>query len=210
MPAKIPSGLLIFGFGGHARVVADIALALGVKNFCFVDNNAQEGEAFLSFPVVTQWQDDLPTGWQAFSAAGDNNKRQQHCQYIQGQGWPLATLIAPNAVIGVGAKIATGCLIAHLAYVGAMATVGSGCIINTSAVVEHECSIGDFSHVSVHSTVAGRSKVGSFSMIGAGATVIDGIEIAQNTTVGAGSVVHRSLLEPGVYAGVPARKIKPL
>lgn len=200
-------GLLVFGFGGHARSVADIALAAGVADFCFVDNNAREGESFLGYPVAKQWNGDLPEGWQAFSAAGDSLRRQQQCEHIKSLGWPLATLIAPSAIIGVGSKIAEGALIAHQAHVGPMATVSVGCIVNTCAVVEHECSIGEFSHVSVNATIAGRSKVGRFVMIGAGATIIDGIEIADNVTVGAGSVVHRSLCQAGVYVGVPVRRV---
>lgn len=206
---NITRGLLIFGFGGHARSVADVALASGVSDFCFVDTNAREGESFLGFPVIKQWDGDLPKGWQAFSAAGDNILRQQHCERIRVLGWPLATLIAPSATIGVGSKIEGGCLIAHQAHVGPMATVGTGCIINTCAVVEHECLIDDFTHVSVNATIAGRSRIGSFSMVGAGATIIDGIDVADNITIGAGAVVHRSLRQPGVYVGIPVRRINP-
>ncbi|MFD2884493.1 hypothetical protein ACFS4T_25515 [Pseudomonas lini] len=30
-PIVVPNGLLIIGFGGHARSVADVALSIGVK-----------------------------------------------------------------------------------------------------------------------------------------------------------------------------------
>lgn len=200
-------GLLIYGFGGHARSVADVALAAGTAELRFVDANAQEGESFLGFPVIRQWDGPLPEGWQAFSAAGGNALRQQQCEHIKALGWPLATLIAPSAIVGVGSRIEAGCLIAHQAHVGPMATIGTGCIINTCAVVEHECLIGDFTHVSVNATVAGRSRIGRFGMVGAGATIIDGVEIADHVTIGAGAVVIRSLRQPGVYVGIPVREI---
>lgn len=202
-------GLLVFGFGGHARSVADVAVASGVSKFCFVDANAKVGESFLGFPVVKQWEDDLPPGWQAFSAAGDNGRRQEQCEYVKVQGWPLATLIAPSATLGVGSEVGAGCLVAHQAHVGPMATLGVGCIINTGAVVEHECSIGDFTHISVNATIAGRSRVGRLAMVGAGATVIDGVSVGDHITIGAGAVVHRSLSEPGTYVGIPIRQINP-
>jgi UDP-N-acetylbacillosamine N-acetyltransferase len=202
-------GLLIFGFGGHARSVADIALACGIKNMCFIDANANDGECFLDFPVVKQWTKDLPLGWQVFSASGDNIGRRQHFEYFNSMNWPLATLIAPSAIIGIGSEIEGGCLIAHQAHVGPMATISIGCIINTCAVIEHECRIGEFTHVSVNATVAGRSKIGRFSMIGAGATVIDAIEIADNVVIGAGAVVPNSIFEPGVFVGVPVRRVTP-
>lgn len=207
---KNPRGLLIFGFGGHARSVAEVAMAFGIVDFCFVDINARENEFFLGFPVIKQWDGDLPEGWLAFSAVGDNFLRKQDCERIKTLGWPLASLIAPSAIIGVGSTIAEGCMVAHNAYIGPMASIGSASIINTGAIVEHECKIGNFVHVSVNTTVAGRSAIGDYSFIGAGATVIDSIIICEDVTVGAGSLVIRNIDRPGVYFGSPACLIKKL
>jgi len=205
---KNPHGLLVFGFGGHARSVAEVAIASGIVDFCFVDINALENESFLGFPVIKQWDGDLPEGWLAFSAVGDNVLRQQDCELIKSLGWPLATLIAPSAITGVGSTIAEGCMIAHHAYIGTMASVGVACIINTGAIVEHESKVGDFVHISVNATIAGRSAIGDYSFIGAGATVIDGINICKEVTVGAGSVIIRNIDESGVYVGSPACLMK--
>lgn len=205
---KIPQGLLIFGFGGHARSVAEVAMASGIVDFCFVDPNARENESFLGFPVIKQWDGDLPDEWLAFSAAGDNVLRQQDCERTKALGWQLATLIAPSAIIGVGSSIAEGCMVAHNTYIGPMASIGFASIINTGAIVEHECKIGSFVHISVNATVAGRSAIGDYSFIGAGATVIDRINICKDVTVGAGSVVIRNIDGPGVYVGSPACLIK--
>lgn len=173
----------------------------------FVDSNARPGERFLRYPVVDRWDDPLPAGWQVFSAAGDATARSAHFALFRDRGWPVATLCADTATIGVGARIGEGCLLARHAHVGPMATVGAGCIVNTGAVIEHECQVGEFTHVSVNAVTAGRTKVGSFCMIGAGATVIDGLEIVDHVMVGAGAVVHRSIREPGVYVGNPFRKL---
>jgi len=199
--------LIIFGFGGHARAVADVALANGSDELIFVDVNARANEKFLRYPVVDTWEDALPAGWQVFSAAGDASARSAHLELFRARGWPLATLVASSATIGAGAQVAAGSLVARHAHVGPMATIGVGCIINTGAVIEHECAIGEFTHVSVNSTVAGRTKIGRLCMIGAGATVIDSLEIADQVVVGAGAVVHRSIREPGVYVGNPFRKL---
>ena len=51
-------------------------------------------------------------------------------------------------------------------------------------------------------------RPGSFVLPGAGAVVIDKVCIANSITVGAGGVVIQPLLEPGVYAGAPARPVK--
>jgi len=46
--------------------------------------------------------------------------------------------------------------------------------------------------------------------IGAAAIILPGVTIGQRVVIAAGAVVSDNALEPGVYAGVPARKIKEL
>ncbi len=51
-------------------------------------------------------------------------------------------------------------------------------------------------------------KIGSNIWIGGNVTICEGVTIADRVVVGANSVVVHDLLESGVYAGSPARKIK--
>lgn len=200
-------GLLILGFGGHARSVADVALAAGVTDFYFVDKNARSGESFLGFPVVAQRPDTLPEGWSAFPGSGDNAMREKQSNLLEELEWPIATVISPTASVGVGSNIGLGSFIAHHAHIGPMAKIGAACIVNTAAVIEHECQIGNFTHISVNATIAGCSQIGHSAMIGAGATIIDNVQIADNITIGAGGVVKDSLVERGVYVGVPVKPV---
>lgn len=200
-------GLLILGFGGHARSVADVALSVGIRQLCFVDHNARPGEMFCSFPVKAAFDFELGEGWAVLSASGDNLKRAEQTAWIEEKGLPLATLISERATTGVGAQIAAGSFVAHHAHIGPMATIGAGCIINTGAIIEHECVIGAFTHVSVNAVVAGRSRVGDRCFIGAGATVIDGISLVNDIVLGAGGCATRNLDAAGVYVGVPAKRV---
>lgn len=202
--------LLIWGFGGHARSVADIALASGFQYLLFVDENAREGESFLSFPVVKDVAELYPLAgdWWAFPAAGDNCKRKDQVREIDAIGLELVTLISPTATVGAGASLGGACLVGHHAHIGPMARIGAGCIVNTSAVVEHECCVGSFSHVSVNATMAGRSQLGQLCMLGAGATIIDGCTVTDSVTLGAGAVVVANIYASGSYVGVPAKQLK--
>lgn len=198
-------GMLILGFGGHARSVADVALASGIKQLYFLDNNAKPHESFASFPVKSTMDFELPMDWVVFPAAGDNKKRSEQCDWAIEQGLRLGTLISPTATLGIGAQVGEGSFIAHHAHLGPMALVERGCIINTGAVVEHECFVGQFSHVSIGALVAGRSRIGARCFLGAGSTVIDGLRLAEDVTLGAGACAHRNLDLSGTYVGVPAR-----
>ena len=189
-----PIGLVIFGFGGHARSVADIALTLGVKGLIFVDEAANASESLWGFPVRKTFDDPLPDGWQTFAASGDNQARKEQVATIRGRCWPLATLIAPTATIcSECRRCSDGSFVAHHAHIGPLTRIGTSCItLNTGAVIDHECMVGDYTHVSVNSTVAGRCRLGSLVFLGAGAVVIDKVSVADSITVGAGSVVVES------------------
>ncbi|MGY2285485.1 NeuD/PglB/VioB family sugar acetyltransferase [Pseudomonas gingeri] len=200
-------GLLILGFGGHARSVADVALAEGLTQLCFIDECARPDEHFAGFEVLTSWSGELPDGWAVLPASGDNRKRQALCQWTVERGWPLATLIASTATIGFGAVLGAGCFVGRHAHVGPMSRLEQGCIVNTGAVIEHEVTVGEYTHVSVRACVAGRSQVGRQCFLGAGSIVIDGLNIANGVTLGAGACATRSLEVPGVYVGIPARRI---
>jgi sugar O-acyltransferase (sialic acid O-acetyltransferase NeuD family) len=200
--------LIILGFGGHARSIADVALTCGYGSLVFVDENAKPNENFLGHPVVKFLPALDGMACDAISASGDNAKRESQCQEIKAQGLRLISLISPLASIGRGSIISEGCLIAHHSHVGPMASIGRGSIVNTGAIVEHESVVGDFSHISVKSVIAGRSKIGSFSMLGAGGVIIDGLSVGSHVVLGAGAVVCKAITEPGVYVGIPASKLK--
>jgi len=112
-------------------------------------------------------------------------------------GW-----ISPTASIGVGA------LIAPLAVVSTKTKLGNHVIVNIGASVSHDTEIGNFVTLSPGSRVAGNCQIGDGVFIGIGAVVTDGISIASGTVVGAGAVVVDNIFLPGVYAGVPAKKLR--
>ncbi len=200
--------LIILGFGGHARSVADVAIAMGYATLVFVDEHARVGEMFLDFPVLKSFTPHDPKAWCAFPASGNGLVRQKQSELIEQQGCQLVSLIAPSATLGVACSLGDGVFVGQQAHIGPMAKVGRGSIINSGAVVEHECSVGEWAHVSVNATMAGRSCLGDFSMLGAGATVIDGLSVVGHVTVGAGAVVHKPIDVAGVYVGVPSRLLR--
>ncbi|WP_423934933.1 NeuD/PglB/VioB family sugar acetyltransferase [Comamonas sp. 23] len=200
--------LLVYGFGGHARSVADVALCCGYTHLAFVDAQARPHETFIGHPVVSAFG-DLQGDWsEAIAASGDGSKRQMQLDELTQLGFQVISLLSPRSTIAFNAKVAIGSFVGHHAHIGPGACVGRGAIVNTAAVVEHDTYVGDFAHVSVNATLAGSSRIGNFSMLGAGATVIDRITIGDHTMVGAGSVVIRSIASPGVYAGAPCKPIR--
>jgi UDP-N-acetylbacillosamine N-acetyltransferase len=137
---------------------------------------------------------------------GDNKRRAQVQRRAELLGLRLTTFVADPAnyfaeLPGPGGMVMAG------AVVNVGATLGAGVIINSGAVVEHDCCVGAFAHISPGARLTGGCEVGEGAWIGAGATVAPHLVIAPEAVIGAGSTVIRDIPEPGVYAGVPARRI---
>jgi len=108
--------------------------------------------------------------------------------------------IHPTAKIGVGIQIMQG------AQIAPYAEVGDFTIVNTNATLDHESRIGPGVHLMGNSAIAGRVEINQSSTIGTNATVLPDVFICPKVYVGAGAVVTKSILESGVYIGVPAKR----
>ena len=53
------------------------------------------------------------------------------------------------------------------------------------------------------------TKIGNHVSIGSNATILP-VNICDNVVIGAGSVVTKDITEPGIYAGNPAKMLRPL
>lgn len=201
-------GVLLYGFGGHARSIADVSLASGIETLLFVDSNARQNETFAGFPVMKEMPSALPEDWIAFPAAGGAVQRQAQLEDIKRRGWRAGCIVSATATLGVLSTLGAGCFVGHHAHVGPSTRIGDGAIINSGAVVEHDCQVGSFTHISVNGTVAGGTIIGDGCFIGAGSTVINSLKIGHNITLGAGGCFIKDVSEPGTYAGTPAKRIK--
>jgi sugar O-acyltransferase (sialic acid O-acetyltransferase NeuD family) len=199
--------LLIIGCGGHARSVADVALAAGYAALRFADRSARPGETILGFSVFPLADVETSLGDDPYILAlGDNHERESALHRLEPlAGRPPVSVVAPDAHVGRDAVIGPGVFIGWGAHVGPCASIGGNSIINTRAVVEHEVVVGVHSHVAVNALLLGRSRIGDRVFLGAGALVRDGVGVTSDVTIGAGAVVTAEVDAPGVYAGVPAR-----
>lgn len=195
--------LIVYGCGGHARSVGEVALANGKTRLVFVDGQAEPNETIFGFPVMTSFQDENAD---IIIAIGDNHKRAS----VFGRFLPqrCESIVAHDAYLGRDVAIGRGTFIGHGAYLGPGVKADVNSILNTRCVIEHESRVGAHCHIAVNATVAGRCQIGDYVTLGAGVTVIDNISICSNVFVGAGATVTRNIETAGLYVGVPARKIK--
>lgn len=207
---KLPQStapLLVFGAGGHGRVVADAALL--EKRWSGILASARDlplGHAELLPGIrLLNVEDALRLNPLVHIAIGNNLAREKEA------GWwgheRLASVVHPAAMVSRFSSVAPGCFAAAGVVIGPAATVGPCVIVNHGAIVDHDVDVGAFSHIAPNVTLGGHVKVGRRVLVGAGATVLPSMIIGDDITVGAGAVVSEHLIEPGVYAGIPARRV---
>lgn len=200
--------LVVFGAGGHGKVVADVLLAAGERVAGFVDDGRPAGSIVMGLPVLGG------ASWLAANAArvalgvGDNRARARVAEACADIGADLATAIHPRAVVSPSARIDVGAVVMALAVVNPDAVVERGAVVNTAAVVEHDCVVGRFAHVSPNAAMAGACRVGALAHLGIGAVMLPGTAIGDETVVGAGAVVTRDLPGQVIARGVPAKTVR--
>ncbi|WP_457279354.1 acetyltransferase [Polaromonas sp. P5_D5] len=203
-----PESLIVFGAGGHGRVVADAALR--GKRWTHIvasDRDPQRCHGELLPGVDLLGVQGLAVFPYLIHIAIGNNLSREREAVLWGYS-RLASLIHPAAQVSPFCTIGEGCFAAACAVIAPSARVGVCVIVNHGAVVDHDALVGSFSHIAPNAVLGGEVKVGQRVLIGSGAVVLPGIVIADDVTVGAGAVVRANLVDAGVYAGVPARRIK--
>ena len=204
--------LVIWGAGGHARVIADIISLTGSYVIVgFLDDVCPEPRpvVFSDAPILggAEQLDVLKKQGVRHIIFGFGNcqARLDLARTARAARFTLATVIHPSAVVAQGVAVGAGSMIAAGAVVGPGACLGENVIVNTGATVDHDCELGDGVHICPGVNLAGNVTVGTAAWVGIGATVIQKVSIGAGATVGAGAVVLRDVPAGATVYGVPAQ-----
>ena len=198
MQQKNDNGIVLYGAGGHCKVVIDILEALKIPLDCVVDDNPS-GCSSLQYKVRKAGN----VYRQMIITIGNCQIRKKIAEHIKAD--EFITAIHPSAIISPSSTIGEGTVVMPGAIINAHASIGRHCIINTKASVDHECRIGDFVHVAPGATISGDVEVGEGTWIGVGACIKQGIKIGKNCMIGAGSVVVRDIPDGVTAFGNPCK-----
>ncbi len=211
--------LIIFGGGGHARMVADCVRSGNdyvLAGFFTMGDKAVSG--FDDVPVYNEKETSAKSLYERDVAShfvigmgrltGEDHIRDTLFATGLNAGLSPAKIIAPSAVISNLAEIGEGSVVFPMACVNIGTVIGRNCIINTRAGLDHDCKIGDGVHVAPGATLSGGVKVGEKSHIGLGASLLQNIKIGKHVTIGAGAVVTKDIDDHQTAYGVPARAKK--
>ncbi len=202
--------LIIFGAGGHAAVIVDVAKRIYPDRELHVFDEAPDCPPLLGHEVTRGLPDpDIlrPEQFKVVVGIGSNAARKIVSVKLRQLGYEFETLVHPHASIGAMVKLGKGSVVFARAVVNPRANLADGCIVNTGAIVEHDCVVGEFCHVGPGAVMAGVCRVGAQTWVCANATVRETTTIGENVIVGAGSFVNGDLEANATYVGSPARQI---
>jgi acetyltransferase EpsM len=200
--------IVIYGGGGHAKAVLEMAQAIGVFRIAgIVDDNIAVGTQVLGVPVlggreVLGGLVDQGVRMAANGVGGiiDIGIRVRLFELLEELGFGLPILIHPRATVERSAEVGDGTQVFANAYVGSSAVLRPKCMVNTGAIVSHDCVICSYSHIAPGALLAGHVHVGERSLVGMGVTTAIGITVGSGVRVGNGAIL---------YADVPDRTIIP-
>ncbi|HTY81959.1 MAG TPA: acetyltransferase [Dehalococcoidales bacterium] len=207
--------IVIFGAGGHGRVVLDILKHDRRVNLAgFIDDNRNSHQKIIDGVRVLGDVTRLPELIAAHNldgcvvAIGDNKVRAKLFAKVKHLGLKLENAIHPNALIAKDVEIGEGVVIASGAIINTGTRIGNNVIINTGVVIDHNNIIEDNVHISPGAKLAGEVTVKKYAHVGIGVTVVPHLTIGESAVVGAGAVVQEDIPDDSTAVGVPARVIK--
>lgn len=208
--------LLVYGSGGHGKVVADAARAAGWDLIGFADDDpARAGQHILGLPVIATGraaaiQACKQHGAGVALALGNNAVRRQAFEDLRAAGLSLPAIIHPAAVIAPSAVIGPAAVVLAGVVINPDAAIGANAIVNTAASIDHDNTIADHAHISPGVHTGGTVAIGEGVHVGVGAAIRNNVTIGAWTIIGAGAVVVGNIPDRVVAYGNPARVRRPV
>lgn len=213
--------LIIFGAGGFAREVLQVALDLSLAQRAgdgaawepvafAVDATYAHGNSLHGLPVLST---DAalgrhPDAW-VVVAVGSPALRRRVVHALQDRvGGRWATLVHPSSWIGRevhigrGAVVCAGCQITTDIEIGDHAHVNLGCTIG------HDTKLVAFVTLNPGVNLSGNVTLAEGVEVGTGSILIPKVDVGAWSIIGAGSVVTRPLQANVTAVGAPAKAIK--
>lgn len=213
--------IIVIGAGGLGREVLDIIEAineraesghdrlnvLGVVDDNPADENLQRLESrnyrFLGnlndcFNEFSQSEVEFCIG------IGTPAVRRAVREAVRKNGFSLATLIHPSAIVGSQVNLYDGVIVSGGAILTTNVTVKGNALLNLLVTVGHDSIIGSDCVINPTSNISGDVVIGDSVLVGTGAQVLQGLVVGDGATVGASACVTKDVAAGTTVVGIPA------
>jgi sugar O-acyltransferase (sialic acid O-acetyltransferase NeuD family) len=190
--------LALYGYGGHA---IEVAAQIDQPITFFVDDKYLTEET----KPISEFD---PTKYLIMVAVADSKDRFDMVQRLPKETQfftfihPTALILSDNVQVGVGSFIGANSILTTNIKLGKHA------ILNRGNQIGHDSEIGDYFSAMPGAIISGNVKIHDCVYMGTNSSIKEKLSIHSLSTIGMNSCVVKHIKEPGVYVGVPVRKIK--
>ncbi len=195
-------GIVIYGAGGHARVVID-TIREGRRDLevvGIIDDGDDRPDEVMGIPVLGDGSilPELRERGVRLAALGvgavtHNALRAELFERLKRQGFSLPNLIHPASTVEPSARMGEGNQIFAGAVISSNVRLGNNTIVNCNTVVSHDCWIGDHVHLTPGALLAGGVRVGERTVIGMGVTIYLGVMVGADVMVANGNHILQDI-----------------
>ena len=190
--------LALFGYGGHAR---EVACQIDQEVTFFVDEEyANEvakpisefnPEEYLMMVAVADSKDRA-------DVVSKLPKETKYFTFIH----PSVQIMDDNIEVGEGSFIGAGSILTTNIKIGKHA------LLNRGNQIGHDCTIGDYFSMMPGAIVGGNVSIGKKVYMGSCSNIREKNRVVSNVTIGMNAAIVKPIDNSGIYAGVPAKRIK--
>lgn len=199
--------IIILGSGAFAREAFDWITQSGYSVAGFFSGIKDDALSLRELPIYYS-ADEVPLGLKWIVGSGNQIAINAMVNVLKDKISPAHPIIHSSCILGSNVFVGNGSIICPGCIITCDVLIGENTVINISSTIGHDCKVGSGVHISPNSSLSGRTIIGDNCQIGTNCVTIPGVSIADNVIVGAATVITKNLIEPGVYVGSPARKIK--
>lgn len=194
----------IIGSGGFAREILSIAKCYHPSCVFF---DTDEKPPIHKTPVLSL-KSFNPDKYLAVIAVGDPKLRQKIASEDLPKNTEYVSLIHPNAKIGYNVTYGKGTIITANCILTCDIKLGDFAQLNLATTIGHDVTCGDYFTTAPGVHISGNVEMGSRVYFGTNSSTIEKLKISDDVTIGASACVTKSLNQPGIYIGTPARKME--
>jgi sugar O-acyltransferase (sialic acid O-acetyltransferase NeuD family) len=191
--------LALYGYGGHAR---EVASQIDQEVTFFVDDEYSNDTA----KPISSFN---PSEYMMMVAIGDSKTRFDIVQKLPKETIYFSYIHPTALILDDNINIGSGCFIGAYCILTTNITIGDHGILNRGVQIGHDTKIGTYFSAMPGSVISGNVVIHDCVYLGTNSSIKENISIHSLSIIGLNSGVVKNIEEPGVYGGVPAKKIKP-
>lgn len=195
----------IIGAGGFGREVYNgLDIREQIDTVFFVDDDYWYENDDNILPISKLNTEE----YEVIVAVGNPTDRKKIIQSLPSNTKFFTYIHSSVIILDKSIEIGEGSIICAGSILTTNIKIGRHCHLNLHSTIGHDTIIGEYFTTAPGVKISGNCKIGDCVYFGTNSSVREKISICNNVTIGLNGGVVKNINEPGVYVGVPVKKIK--